>query len=108
MTRFDAVRDPDEEGQGGVEPQAAEKADNQLKPPVNRGSVLSEFRMGKWYPHNVASPINAKYVPALTFGERKTIVAHDVVVNGLRRLVKIDICVFGMEVVRMDNVDSIT
>lgn len=45
MTRFDAVRDPDEEGQGGVEPQAAEKADNQLKPPVNRGSVLSEFRM---------------------------------------------------------------
>lgn len=35
-------------------------------------------------------------------------IVHDVVVNGLRRLGKVDICVLRMEVVRMNDVDSMT
>ncbi|KAL3899016.1 MAG: hypothetical protein SGPRY_012722 [Prymnesium sp.] len=67
----DAARDP-----GSVDPESL-----QLITESEMVQLTDDFLQGKWNPHNVASPINSKYVmrerlPALTFAERKTIVAQ--------------------------------
>ena len=63
---------------------AAGSVDPESVQPITESEMVQltdDFLQGRWNPHNIASPINAKYVmrerlPALTFVERKTIVAQ--------------------------------